>query len=79
MKKVLNCANIDIGFKPGVKLCNIFHQHKVKNKCGAIYCIKCKDCDSPYIGETGRHFNKRLNEHTRAIIGTLVRPLQNTR
>ena len=28
-----------------------------------IYCITCKVCSSQYIGQTGRHLSKRLQEH----------------
>ena len=33
---------------------------------GAVYKIKCSDCEVIYIGETGRNLTTRLNEHKRA-------------
>ena len=33
---------------------------------GAVYKIKCCDCQASYIGETGRNLNIRLTEHKRA-------------
>ena len=34
-----------------------------ENMCGCIYSIGCKNCNSRYIGETGRKFSTRLSEH----------------
>ena len=33
---------------------------------GAIYKIKCCDCQASYIGETGRNLSTQLTEHKRA-------------
>ena len=33
---------------------------------GAVYKIKCCDCQASYIGETGRNLSTRLTEHKRA-------------
>ena len=33
---------------------------------GAVYKIKCSDCEVIYIGETGRNLTTRLNERKRA-------------
>ena len=35
------------------------------NKKGVIYKVPCQDCNKVYIGETGRKFGTRLNEHKR--------------
>ena len=38
-----------------------------KARQGAVYKIKCCDCQATYIGETGRlNLNARLTEHRRA-------------
>ena len=34
---------------------------------GVVYSIPCKDCDVEYIGETGRAFGTRQDEHERAV------------
>lgn len=31
-----------------------------------VYEVPCMDCDSKYIGETGRNLQKRLMEHNAA-------------
>ena len=41
----------------GVKQCDCW---------GAVYKIKCCDCQASYIGETGRNLSTRLTEHKRA-------------
>ena len=33
---------------------------------GAVYKIKCCDCQASYIGETGRNLSTRMTEHKRA-------------
>ena len=40
--------------------------HNAKDRQGAVYKIKCSDCQASYIGETGRNLNARLTEHKRA-------------
>ena len=36
-------------------------------KKGVIYQVPCGDCDSVYIGETGRTLEKRISEHKAAV------------
>ena len=36
-------------------------------KKGVVYQVPCADCDSVYIGETGRTLEKRLSEHRGAV------------
>ena len=34
---------------------------------GVVYSIPCEDCDVEYIGEKGRAFGTRQDEHERAV------------
>ena len=36
---------------------------KLQNKSDIVYSIPCKQCNKEYIGETGRNFKYRLEEH----------------
>jgi predicted GIY-YIG superfamily endonuclease len=36
-------------------------------KEGGCIIVPCKDCDSSYIGETGRNLKKRLVDHKAAV------------
>ena len=44
----------------------IVHTRTSLHRQGAVYKIKCCDCQASYIGETGRNLNIRLTEHKRA-------------
>ena len=37
-----------------------------EEKAGVVYHVKCKDCNSHYIGETERKLKKRIHEHHRS-------------
>ena len=47
-------------------LTNVKDKDEPENRPGAVYRIKCSDCQATYIGETGRNLTTRLNEHKRA-------------
>ena len=54
--RILQPYNIRVAHKPIT----------TNNRQGAVYKIKCSDCQASYIGETGRNLNTRLTEHKRA-------------
>ena len=47
-------------------LTNVKDKDKPEDRQGAVYKIKCCDCQASYIGETGRNLSTRLTEHKRA-------------
>ncbi|CAH3044775.1 unnamed protein product, partial [Porites lobata] len=47
-------------------LTNVKDKDKPEDRQGAVYKIKCCDCQASYIGETGRNLSTRLSEHKRA-------------
>ena len=47
-------------------LTNVKDKDKPQDRQGAVYKIKCYDCQASYIGETGRNLSTRLTEHKRA-------------
>ena len=40
-------------------------KEKAENRCGVVYHLSCKQCESSYVGETERALKKRLSEHKR--------------
>ena len=42
---------------------NVKDKDEPKDRQGAVYKIKCYDCQASYIGETGRNLSTRLTEH----------------
>lgn len=64
-----------IGYIPGPKLSRMLTNTKEKPRtinCG-IYSIQCSNCPAKYIGETGRDYTTRIQEHIHAIRSGNVR------
>ena len=47
-------------------LTNVKDKDKPEDRQGAVYKIKCCDCQASCIGETGRNLSTPLTEHKRA-------------
>ena len=58
--------NCSIHHPLNLLLTNVKDKDKPKDRQGAVYKIKCCDCQATYIGETGRNLSTRLTEHKRA-------------
>ena len=68
--RILQPYNIRVAHKPITTLrrllTNVKDKDKPEDRQGAVYKIKCCDCQASYIGETGRNLSTRLTEHKRA-------------
>ena len=68
--RILQPYNIRVAHKPITTLrhllTNVKDKDEPNNRQGAVYKIKCSDCQASYIGETGRNLKTRLTEHKRA-------------
>lgn len=42
-------------------------REKSKTRDSGVYKLKCNDCTKFYIGQTGRTFTQRFNEHTKEV------------
>ena len=66
----LSSNSIRFYFRKGTSLQSIFSKDFRQDSsagCPGIYKIPCKNCDSVYIGETGRDIRIRVNEHELSI------------
>jgi len=70
-RRMFKGAGIDIVFTYPNTLRNTLIRHNITSSAietsPGIYTIPCKDCPKFYIGETGRTFEKRINEHRRDV------------
>ena len=70
ISQILQPYNIRVAHKPTTTLrhllTNVKDRDEPNNRQGAVYKIKCSDCQASYIGETGRNLNTRLTEHKQA-------------
>ena len=68
--RILQPYNIRVAHKPVTTLrrlvTNVKDKDKPEDRQGAVYKIKCCDCQASYIGESGRNLGTRLTEHKRA-------------
>ena len=60
---------LDIGvvFKFENTIKNILIKNSPKDNCNVIYKIPCKDCNSIYIGQTGKDIDSRIAQHKYSI------------
>ena len=69
ISRILQPYNIRVAHKPTITLRYLLTNFKDRNEPnkreGAVYKMKCSDCQTSYIDETGRNLNTRLTEHKR--------------
>ena len=67
VSRVMKSYNVAAASKPHTTLRNLLVHPKDKrddhNTTEALYSLPCMNCNLEYIGETGRKFGTRLNEH----------------
>ena len=67
ISQILQPCNICVAHKPTTTLrhllTNVKDRDEPNNRQGAVYKVKCSDCQASYTGETGRNLNTRLTEH----------------
>ena len=68
--RILQPYNIRVAHRPITTLrkllTNVKDKDQPRDRQGAVYKIKCCDCQATYTGETGRNLNTRLTERRRA-------------
>jgi hypothetical protein len=71
ISRILQPYDIRVAHKPISTLRQVLTKVKDKDdpndRLGTIYKISCNDCKATYIGETGRSFNTRRDEHQKAV------------
>ncbi|GAA50527.1 hypothetical protein CLF_104685 [Clonorchis sinensis] len=71
IRRILNTANIRVGFQRGNTLRSALVQLKDRLPANrtrdCVYKIKCSDCIKVYIGQTARELHTRIGEHKRKI------------
>jgi hypothetical protein len=68
--KLFKHANIQIAYNTTNTIGNLLRQKQQYNKLdihnkSGVYQLTCPDCNMKYIGQTGRSFQKRYQEHMR--------------
>ena len=67
LARVYRKHNRNVAMRPHITLRRFLVHPKDKTLteegCGCVYKIPCKNCETVYIGETGRKRGTRMNEH----------------
>jgi len=70
--RVYNRYGISTSMRPFKSLRNLLVHPKDKPRqedvCECVYKIPCRNCNKTYIGETGRAFGVRLQEHRQEVL-----------
>ena len=61
--RILQPYNIRVAHRPPSPITNVKDKDQPRDRQGAVYKIKCCDCQATSIGETGRNMSTRLTEH----------------
>ena len=67
LRSTLKKMNIKLVFKYNNVIKNNLIKNKPNNNCNGVYAIPCKDCNSIYIGNTGKDLETRIKQHKYSI------------
>lgn len=70
ISNILTTHNINVAFKSQRNLSNLFYNAKDKTskfEKSGVYKLNCSECNSIYIGQTGRNFKTRYLDHNRSF------------
>ncbi|XP_045475250.1 uncharacterized protein LOC123681084 [Harmonia axyridis] len=75
IKRIISSLGVDIAFRSDNTNRKLFSRLKSTTQkellSNVIYKICCKDCQSTYIGQTGRYLKDRISEHKRDSLNIL--------
>ena len=73
LSRIMRNYHVSTSYKPHTTLRRLLVHPKDKiakdEKCDVVYKIPCHNCDKSYIGETGRQFQVRREEHVSDVDG----------
>ena len=73
IKRLLEKLDVRVRLRPNSTLRQILVKPKdpvpIEQQNGVVYRIPCGDCESTYVGQSGRSLACRMKEHQRAVRG----------
>ena len=69
--RIMRKHNVPVAMKPYKTLKTVLvhpkDKHEKEDLTECVYKVPCANCDKTYIGETGRKFGVRLQEHRNEV------------
>lgn len=73
MKTILNRYGYNIAYKNTNQLQRKLRPKQISEQDSGVYKLTCNECPMFYVGQTGRSFSKRFNEHVSEIKNATTR------
>ena len=71
VRRILTPLGVKVSFRPHTTLRHLLMRPKdciAEGKLtGVVYQVPCAGCPATYVGQTNRHLNQQLSEHSRAV------------